>query len=350
MATQRANIAVWRRLLQVSRRTNDMMTAALRITRWKHGKAFAYSVTYDEGLEALFDHVVPLHQEFGIPGHVSMVVSQVGQVRNLPGSSYHGMKHMSVPQLKELMTMGWTVSSHSMTHGIMAQNPEAEVAESRKRLEDMLGVPVTAFIVPGDNSNHPAVKAIAPNAGYLSVFTITDALNFPDTDMYALNRCTFVEEQFAPFFTRYDPYHRLLQAREEGGWIVEYTHMAGPEPICAQKDLRVGSMRRRYEKVREIGGDDVWYVAPEEAVDYILMSRHTTIEGPAMESGRAVFRLRVSGLPERVQRRDLTFEVTGPAQAVSVGGEPVALQRVQSGRALFTTPVRDSLEISTALR
>ncbi|NCO93253.1 MAG: hypothetical protein GW880_18220, partial [Armatimonadetes bacterium] len=58
---------------------------------WKDGKRWVYSITYDEGCAALLEHAVPLHREYGIPGHVCFVASQVGVVRDVPGSSYDGM-------------------------------------------------------------------------------------------------------------------------------------------------------------------------------------------------------------------------------------------------------------------
>ena len=53
---------------------------------WKNGKRWVYSITYDEGCEALLEYALPVHRQFGVPGHVALVASQIGVLRNVPGS------------------------------------------------------------------------------------------------------------------------------------------------------------------------------------------------------------------------------------------------------------------------
>ena len=83
---------------------------------WKDGKRWAYSITYDEGCEALLDHALQVHRKHGIPGHVALVSSQIGVPRDVPGSSYDGMMILSKDQLHMLAEEDWGVSCHSMTH------------------------------------------------------------------------------------------------------------------------------------------------------------------------------------------------------------------------------------------
>ncbi|MCK4591070.1 MAG: polysaccharide deacetylase family protein, partial [Candidatus Latescibacteria bacterium] len=83
---------------------------------WKNGKHWVYSITYDEGCEALLEHALPVHREYGMPGHVALVASQIGIPRNVPGSSYDGMMILSKEQIHMLCAEGWGISCHSMTH------------------------------------------------------------------------------------------------------------------------------------------------------------------------------------------------------------------------------------------
>ena len=59
---------------------------SLRICDWKYGKRWVYSITYDEALIDLHRFAVPYHEEFGIPGHLEVVVGQIGAVRQIDGS------------------------------------------------------------------------------------------------------------------------------------------------------------------------------------------------------------------------------------------------------------------------
>lgn len=72
--------------------------------------------------------------------------------------------------VREVDTRGFEVASHTLTHPHLpacdADGLEAEVGDSRKVLEDLLGKPVEGFAYPfGDES--PAVVAAVARAGYV---------------------------------------------------------------------------------------------------------------------------------------------------------------------------------------
>jgi hypothetical protein len=316
--------------------------------KWKFGKRFVYSVTYDEGLEALLGDTLAIHQRFGIPGHVSMVSAQVGKVRTVKGSTFEGMMHLSAKQIHELRALGWGVSCHGMNHhAITPESAHEEVVEARKVLEDALGIPITMFIVPGNNNSYPASRAVAEEAGYLSMLTIWDALNDHDTDLLRLHRTPLIEEGFDPFGSAYDPYCRLHQALESGGWICEYTHIARTPVVSAQKEVRVETLIRRFEKVEQVGGDQVWKAAPEDVVDYIIVHRATSIESIANDR----FRLRAEALPDTVQNRELTLRCTGAPADLQILADGRQVEKAGAGKqALITLPVRDGLEITVRER
>ena len=238
---------------------------------WKDGKKWVYSITYDEGCELLLKHAVPIHREFGIPGHVALVSSQLGVPRNVPGSSYHEMMILSPQQMRDLIAEGWGASCHSMTHvGVTWENAAVEVAEARSVLADALGVEIPIFTVPGSNPGHPPAIAAAPAAGYQAILTIYDWVNTLDTDLLWLGRCPLHTAYPQPFFSLFDPYKRLQQAKSVGGWVVDYCHCPMPgKPIHPAKDCTTEELRARFEAVMEIGGDDVWLADPNEVVAYL---------------------------------------------------------------------------------
>ncbi len=239
---------------------------------WKDGKRWVYSITYDEGCEALLDHALPVHREFGVPGHVALVASQIGVPRNVPGSSYDGMMILSKEQIYSLCAEGWGVSCHSMTHAaITSESAHYEVVESRKVLEDVLEIPVTMFCVPGSNESYPAAHAVAQKAGYKSILTIYDDVNTIETDLFRLCRCPLHTEYPPPFYSAFDPYKRLHQAIDRCGWIIDYCHCPMPsKPIHPWKDCTLEQLAERFETVRRVGGDQVWLAEPNEVVQYVM--------------------------------------------------------------------------------
>lgn len=238
---------------------------------WKDGKKWVYSITYDEGCQDLLKHAVPIHREFGYPGHVALVSSQLGVPRNVPGSSYHNMMILSPQEMKDLIAEGWGASCHSMTHvGVTHENAAVEVGDARKVLSDALGVEISIFTVPGSNPGHPPAITAAPAAGYKAILTIYDWVNTFDTDLLWLGRCPLHTAYPGPFYSLFDPFKRLHQAKATNGWVVDYCHCPMPgKPIHAAKDCTSEQLRERFETVKAVGGDDVWVAEPNEVVEYL---------------------------------------------------------------------------------
>jgi hypothetical protein len=206
---------------------------------------------------------------------VALVASQVGVPRNVPGSSYDGMMILSKDQIHGLCAEGWGVSCHGMTHAaITARNARHEVVESREVLENTLGIPVTMFCVPGSNACYPASRDVAEEARYRAIMTIYDEVNAFDADLLRLGRCPLHTEFPPPFYSKFDPYKRLHQAMDLGGWVIDYCHCPMPRrPIHPHKDCTIEELAERFETVRRVGGDDVWLAEPNEVVEHILESR-----------------------------------------------------------------------------
>lgn len=242
---------------------------------WKDGKRWVYSITYDEGCAALLDHAAPLHRKYGVPGHVALLASQVGVPRNVPGSSYDGMMILSRDQIHRLAAEGWGVSCHGMTHAFISDAvADAEVVQSRVLLEGTLGMPVTLFCVPNDNESYPGARTVAAQAGYQAIMTIFDEVNPPTVDLFRLCRCPLHTRYPPPFYSVFDPYKRIHQARDCGGWIIDYCHCPMPgQPVHPAKDCTLEELEERFKTVRQVGGDDVWVAEPNQVVNYLLEQR-----------------------------------------------------------------------------
>lgn len=239
---------------------------------WPDGKRWVYSITYDEGVQKLLEHVVPLHRRYGVPGHVALVASQIGVPRDVPGSSFDGWMILSSAEIDGLCAEGWGVSCHSMTHASTTpENADFEVVQARTTLEQALGRPVTMYCVPGSNACYPAALAVATKAGYGAIMTITDMVNTPETDLMALGRVPIHTRYPGPFFSVFDPYKRLHQARDLGGWVIDYCHCPTPgQPVHEAKDCTLEELQQRFETVRRVGGDEVWLAEPNEVVGWLV--------------------------------------------------------------------------------
>ena len=310
---------------------------SVEICRWKHGLAFVYSITYDEGFADLIDHALPIHQKYGVPGHLVMVAGQLGQLRDIPSSTYHNLRrHLSPQQLRDLIQEGWSVGDHSMTHGDLNVDTHTEIVLSKKVLEEAIGQPVNVFHLPGaDFSFAPAARYLE-EAGFLAVFFADDRLNGHDPDLFALSRTLLyvIEGEpicplYDPFPRVYDPYHRLYEALETGGWVVDITHAVEPEPLALWKDTTPDILDARFDCLRRVGDGREWAAEPEEVVDYILTRRAASVEDVQTEAAHVSFRLALGNIPGAVKCREISVSVQLSTVAsclptVSVNGQASA--------------------------
>ena len=182
----------------------------VEVCRWKGGRQFAYSITYDEGFEDLLAHALPVHQHYGIPGHLVMVAGQLGEVRNVPSSTYDGRyRHLSAAQLRELLAEGWSVGNHSLTHGDLNADPYAEVVTSKRILEEAIGQPVTLFHLPGADFSYAPAARLIDEMGFLAVFFCDDRVNDADADLVGIGRCLLYGREGQPWHDLYDLFPRV---------------------------------------------------------------------------------------------------------------------------------------------
>ena len=274
---------------------------SLRICNWKHGKRWVYSITYDEALIELHRFAVPIHEEYGVPGHVEAVVGHLGAVRQIGNSSYNGFRHMSGEELRDL------IARH--------------------------------------------VLAACRELGYLGAMSLTDALNRPGDELFWLNRTALHDQYYEPFYSEYDPFRNIRHAQEDGGWIIDYCHCPLERPVHRNKDCSEAQLRRRFETVLSEGGDEVWCAVPEEVIFYHLTRRHARIETEADTPQEKRYRLRLDGLSERVTCRTLTLDADVPAAwrrepKVWVNGTPRPASLARPKALRVTVDVADGMEIA----
>lgn len=135
--------------------------------------------TFDDGLRTHFDVAADELEQRGARG-IFCVPAEFPSVRpaDQPGwfrrrmrptpSAEHAadaeMCAMTWPQVRDLVARGHRICSHSLTHEVLtadtpARTLEAEIVESRKRLEDELGVAVDSFCWPSDRDPRAARAA-----------------------------------------------------------------------------------------------------------------------------------------------------------------------------------------------
>lgn len=325
---------------------------SLSICPWKYGKQWVYSITYDEALAELHRFAIPMHEEYGIPGHVEVVVGQMGDIRQIGQSSYNGFRHMNAEELKELLSRGWGVGNHSWSHvAITPETVDLELRKAKTVLEEAIDSPVLLFCSPGDNSNMADhVLEACRRYGYLGAMSITDALNRPEEELFWINRTPLHDQYYAPFFSAFDPFRNIRYAQAVNGWIIDYCHCPLETPVHRNKDCSQEQLRHRFEMILSEGGDAVWVAVPEEVIGYHLTRRYTRIETIADTALEGRYRLHLDHLPDTIPHRTLTFEAIVPAAwcrnpHVRINGLVVSATLIRPQTLRVTLDVSDGMEL-----
>jgi peptidoglycan/xylan/chitin deacetylase (PgdA/CDA1 family) len=149
-------------------------------------------LTFDDAYENFYEYALPHLRKHGFPATVYAISGMLGKQADwLTDDGHAAAPLMSAPRLRELLSFGIEVGSHSSTHirlaGLSANRVQEEVTRSKQELEDVLGATVKHFCYPYGSHDRHVMEAVA-NAGYLSATTCERAAATNASDMLALPR------------------------------------------------------------------------------------------------------------------------------------------------------------------
>ncbi len=127
-------------------------------------------LTFDDGYVGHYTYVYPLLKKYGYPALFAIYTAKVGKRLGRSSLSWEQLKEMAADPLV-------TISSHSVNHKVMAGLSDAEnqfeLQESKRILEEHLGMPIRYFTYPEGKYDANVVVA-AKAAGYLAALTMND--------------------------------------------------------------------------------------------------------------------------------------------------------------------------------
>lgn len=304
---------------------------SVSLCTWLHDAPFAYSMTYDEGTVDALSNALPVHEQFGFPGHVDVVAGQLGRQRRAYGSSLNEYVHMSAEELRFLLDRGWGVGNHSWSHYVHPLQPGLdlwrEVVWSKYRLEDALDHPVRIFTIPNDKHNYEPVLDLVKQH-YLACAYIDGAPNRDDFDLYRIGNFMVASGEIV---ASYDWKRELLTDNLDleflrGSWLYETSHLVMWNVPQAHKCLTPEDLTRRFAKLSEVCGGTLWAATPDDVVDYVLLRRALTATVTRTEARAVEFALE-GEWPVGVVNSRVSFRVSGlpAAKACEVACEPSPL-------------------------
>jgi peptidoglycan/xylan/chitin deacetylase (PgdA/CDA1 family) len=170
---------------------------------WRRGEKSlperAAVITIDDGYRSGYEVAWPILKEFGYPFTMFIYTEYV------KGGAFAGGGSLTWQELAEMRDAGVDIGSHSLTHGSLTstkgRTPEeqeawvrAELLDSKKILEEKLGMPVPTFAYPYGHENE-RVRELAKEAGYEAAFTVRGQKLTPSGDPMAIGRYAIDSKQ-----------------------------------------------------------------------------------------------------------------------------------------------------------
>ena len=128
------------------------------------------------------------------------LLESLSAAAGLPGDAWQDDRLMDWQQLAALIDAGHEIGAHGMTHEILTRlddrTLESEVRESRRVIEQQLGVTVQSFCYPNGDVDDRVARAVQ-SAGYRAAVSVATGVNEPVCDPYRLKRWFINEDRLA---------------------------------------------------------------------------------------------------------------------------------------------------------
>ncbi len=149
-------------------------------------------LTFDDGFADFYTEALPVLQEYGFVSTLYVATAFVGDTSRFLRREYETTRPMLTwDQLIEIAAAGIECGAHSHRHEQLDVLPgdmaRAEIARSRRVLEEKLSQPVASFAYPY-GYYQSAVKQMVQAAGYSSACAVRYRMSSPADDPFALSR------------------------------------------------------------------------------------------------------------------------------------------------------------------
>jgi peptidoglycan/xylan/chitin deacetylase (PgdA/CDA1 family) len=121
------------------------------------------AITFDDGMQDIYTTAFPIMQHYGFSGTLFLIADWI-----------NGEGLMNTAEVQEMISNGWEIGSHSMTHFDLTSDYSQlryQLFDSKHMLEEMFGVPVNTLAYPFGLFNTNVVKKVSAY-GYKAAFAL----------------------------------------------------------------------------------------------------------------------------------------------------------------------------------
>jgi peptidoglycan/xylan/chitin deacetylase (PgdA/CDA1 family) len=149
-------------------------------------------ITFDDGFANVLDNALEALREAGFRAIQFLVADRLGRRNDWDAARGDRAEPlMDAAQVRDWLAAGNEIGSHTLSHPRLSQlsrdDARREIADSRKKLQDLFGVGVDHFCYPFGDFNSE-VRDLVMAAGYATACGTEPGVNTRATDRFALKR------------------------------------------------------------------------------------------------------------------------------------------------------------------
>jgi peptidoglycan/xylan/chitin deacetylase (PgdA/CDA1 family) len=137
------------------------------------------AITFDDGMQDIYTTAFPIMQHYGFSGTLFLIANWI-----------NGEGVMNTAEVQEMISNGWEIGSHSMTHFDLTSDYSQlryQLFDSKHKLEDLFGVPVNTLAYPFGLFNNNVVDKVSAY-GYSAAFALGRGYIQSSTQIFDLTR------------------------------------------------------------------------------------------------------------------------------------------------------------------
>lgn len=163
-----------------------------------------FGITFDDGFRNVYDYALPVLQRFGFTATSYFVVRQIGRTNAWDsGKGVPSSPLMTSKEILQWALSGNEVGSHTLDHVYLSRVSTAvaqkQIFDSKKELEQILGISVTAFCYPyGDYRVEHQV--MVRDAGYTNATSTIHGFVENTDNVFSLPRISISRSMYLPQF------------------------------------------------------------------------------------------------------------------------------------------------------
>jgi len=158
-------------------------------------------ISFDDGFEGVFLHAGTFLRDLGFRAIQFLVADRLGQVNRWDlGLDKTPERLMDRAQVNDWLALGHEIGAHTLTHPRLNKIPlpeaREEITASKKKLEDLFGVPVRHFAYPYGCHNEETINLVR-EAGLETACTMEQGVVRPGDDLFRLKRLNVTDKRLA---------------------------------------------------------------------------------------------------------------------------------------------------------